>query len=77
MAPMQRQLSHAIDHCAIYTAPRQVSANVIGCIGSNSIGSICCTAFFTTQQLLLLQLQTSYGPLDFVRDYPSELVPEK
>jgi len=48
--------SHAINHCAVYTAPHQ------GCIGSKSIGSICgtthCTACCTTnpqQQQLLLQ----------------------
>ena len=42
--PRDRWPSHAVDHRAVYTAPRRVSANVVGCIGS-----ICCG--FVTQQL--------------------------
>jgi len=36
-----------IDHCAIYTAPRQVQATIVGCVDSNSIGSVCCTTCCT------------------------------
>ena len=43
MTPARRLFCRPIDHCAVYTAQRRVSANVVGCIGSNSIGSICCT----------------------------------
>jgi len=34
--------SHAINHCTIYSAPCRVLVNVVGCIGSKSIVSICC-----------------------------------
>jgi len=40
---------------------------------SNFAEQNCCSCLL----LLLLQLQQFYGPLDCVRDYPGELVPER
>ena len=57
MASARRWPSRPIDHCAIYTAPGRVSAIVVGCVGSNSIGSI-------VIQLVVYSLQ-EIEPMEF------------